>query len=193
MYTQHSNQPSKRLHPMANQPIRRMATRLPTYWLLLIAFIATPLSPAIALTEDVKKPVEIDANSALFDKKKGYAVYEGNVQIKQGSMLIQAWKIEIFAPKNNISKIVASGSPVKFRQRMDDGKLAQGQAKRMTYLIKDKVINFSGGARLSQDQDSFASNVITYSLRTGELKAGNNNRANKKATGRVKAIFYPTN
>lgn len=188
MYTSHTKTKITRTIKHSIKKLQYFYLSLPVFMLCIFAF-----NQASALSEDIQKPVEIEANSALFDKKKGYAVYEGNVQIKQGSMLIQAWKIEIFAPKNNIRKIIASGSPVKFRQRMDDGKLAQGQAKKMTYLISDKVINFSGGARLSQDNDSFTSNVITYSLRTGELKAGHNDNKNRKANGRVKAIFYPSN
>ncbi len=182
-----------------NHLITTITTNLPSmkkqsiYNIVTIALLFLGSSNAFALSSDIKKPIEIDANSALFDKAKGYGKYEGNVQIKQGSMLIQAWRIEVFAPKNNITKIVALGSPIKFRQRMDDGKLAQGQAKKMTYLIRDRVISLSGGASLSQDQDRFTSNVITYSLRTGELKAGHVDRKDHKRNGRVKAIFYPSN
>ena len=143
-----------------------------------------------ALKEDVSKPVHIDADSVLFNKSKGLAVYEGNVLIKQGSLVIKANKIEITAPKNDIQKITATGNPVSFQQTMDDGKPAKGKANQFVYLVKDKRIIMDGNAKLSQNNDNFSSNHIEYSIRDGELKAGNKKNHGKS---RVKAIFYPSN
>jgi lipopolysaccharide export system protein LptA len=155
-----------------------------------VAFTLFITSPSIALKNDVEKPVHIDANSVVFNKNKGFAIYEGNVTIVQGSLKIRANKIEIKAPNNEISKIIANGSPVSFEQKMDDGKLAKGKANRVIYLIKEKKIVLDGNAVISQNNDKFSSNHIDYSTRTGELRAGNKKTPGKS---RVKAIFYPTN
>lgn len=146
--------------------------------------------PAFSLKSDVEKPVHISADSVLFNKSKGLAVYEGNVSILQGTLEIKAHKIEINAPKNEITKITASGAPVSFKQKMDDGNMAVGQANRVIYLIKDKRLSMDGNASLSQKNDKFSSNHIEYSIRTGELKAGNKKTPGKS---RVNVIFYPTN
>ncbi len=146
--------------------------------------------PVMALKSDIEKPVHINADSVLFNKEKGLAVYEGNVNITQGTLEIRAGKIEIKAPDNEIEKISASGKPVSFKQKMDDGKLSLGGANRIVYLIKTKHLIMDGNAYISNGKDKFSSNHIEYSLRTGELKAGD-----KKAPGksRVNVIFYPTN
>lgn len=143
-----------------------------------------------ALKNDIEKPVHINADTVVFNKSKGLAVYEGNVTIKQGTLDIRAARIEIHAPNNEISKITAKGSPVSFQQQMDDGKLAKGKANNVRYQVKDKKIFLDGNAVISQNNDKFSSNHIEYSIQSGELKAGN-----KKAPGknRVKAIFYPSN
>lgn len=158
--------------------------------ILSITLILFLSASAHALKDDIEKPVYINADSVLFNKSKGQGVYEGNVSIVQGSLDIRAAKIEIHAPGGEIKKITASGSPVKFKQKMDDGKLAQGQANRVVYLVESKRIILDGNAALKQNNDNFASNHIEYSINNGELKAGN-----KKAPGksRVKAVFYPTN
>lgn len=154
---------------------------------LLAALIATP---AFALKDDISKPVHIDADSVVFNKSKGFAVYEGNVSIKQGSLVMRAHKIEIKAPNNKIVLIEAKGSPVSIQQKMDDGKMAKGSAKHIRYLIEEKRLILTGNAELSQNNDKFSSNHIEYSVRSGELKAGD-----KKAAGkdRVRAVFYPSN
>ncbi len=155
---------------------------------IIALFIIT--SPAYALKEDITKPVHINADSVLFNKAKGLAVYEGNVIIVQGTLNISASKIEITAVNNEISKLTANGSPVSFQQKMDDGKLAKGKANRVIYQVKAKRIIFDGDASISQHNDTFSSNHIEYSTRTGELKAGKKKASSK---GRVKAVFYPTN
>lgn len=143
-----------------------------------------------ALKSDIEKPVHINADSVLFNKSIGQAVYEGNVSIVQGTLDIRANKIEINAPNNKITKITANGSPVNFQQTMDDGKVAKGKANRVIYLVNEKRIYLDGNATISQNNDKFSSNHIEYSINNGELKAGNKKDAGKS---RVKAIFYPSN
>jgi len=156
----------------------------------LISLFMFFTSSAIALKEDVEKPVYISADSVVFNKSKGFAIYEGHVSIVQGTLKITASKIEIKAPKNEIRKITATGAPVSFQQKMDNGQLAKGKANRVIYLIKDKRLFLDGNAVISQGSDKFSSNHIDYSIRNGELKAGS-----KKAPGksRVNVIFYPSN
>ncbi len=145
-----------------------------------------------ALKDDVEKPVHIDADSVLFNKTKGLAVYEGNVSIVQGSLKITAHRIEINAPNNEIERITANGKPVSFQQKMDDGKLAKGSANKLLFLVKSKQLLMDGNAVISQNNDKFSSNHIEYSTQTGELKAGKNNKV-QGSKGRVKVIFYPSN
>jgi len=151
-------------------------------------------TPAFALKDDVTKPVYINADSVVFNKSKGFAVYEGNVSIVQGTLEIKAYKIEIKAPNNKIVLIEAKGNPVSFKQKMDDGKIAKGTAKRVRYFVEDKRLFMEGSAVLSQNNDKFTSDHIEYSIRSGELKAGtaSKNAADRKKK-RVRAIFYPNN
>lgn len=159
--------------------------------LILCCLLGT--SSAFALSSDIKQPVTIDADSVSFNKAKGYAVYEGNVSIEQGTLKIKAAKIEIFAPNNDIDRIVANGAPVSFQQKMDDGKFAIGKANNVQYKVKAKQLTLSGNASLSQDKDTFSSPNIVYSIATGELTAGGTPAGSNKKPGRVKAIFYPSN
>ena len=161
--------------------------------LILPALLLLGLSTGTqALSTDVEKPVSIEADAVVFNKNAGTALYTGRVEIIQGTLRITADRIEISAPKNEIQTIRATGRPVMFRQKMDTGKNAEGQAQLMTYFVKQKRLQLSGNASLKQDKDNFASNIIEYSTATGELKAGGGKAANGKS-GRVKAIFYPTN
>jgi len=171
----------------------RLITNLKNNTMIKLSILSLLLfftSFAMALKKDIEKPVYISADSVVFNKSKGFAIYEGHVSIVQGTLKIKASKIQISAPRNKISKITATGAPVSFQQKMDDGKLAKGKANRVIYLVEEKRILFDGGAVMSQNNDKFSSNHIEYSIRTGELKAGNKK---KSGTSRVKAVFYPSN
>ncbi len=152
---------------------------------LLLASLTTA---AYALTADVAKPVQIEADTAIFDKAAGTATYTGNVIIRQGTLEITAGNIQINAPNNEIQSIMATGTPVNLKQQMDNGKLAQGKANELQYFVKDKHLILRGNAELLQDKDRFASSTIEYSPDNGQLKAGGTGKS-----GRVSATFYPTN
>lgn len=141
-----------------------------------------------ALSNDVEKPVNIEADSVLFNNEKGIANYEGHVIIVQGSLRIEAEKVNIQAPEHEIVSITATGTPVIMQQTMDDGQLVKGQGNTITYKVKGKKIVLTGNAKLEQGKDKITNNHITYLPASGELKAGG-----KKNSGRVKAVFHPTN
>ena len=86
---------------------------------LLCLLLSGVASTAYAIKSDVEAPVQIEANSAVFDKMAGTASYDGNVTIRQGTLEILAAHIEINAPNNEIISIVASGAPVSLKQTMD--------------------------------------------------------------------------
>ena len=154
-------------------------------------------SSSWALQSDVEKPVEIEADSAVFDKLGGTASYSGNVLIRQGTLEIRASNIRINAPGNEIKSIIADGLPVSFKQKMDNGRAATGQAQNMKYFVADKRLTLTGNAELTQDKDRFASNFIEYLPESGQLRAGaqaaSTGEPHQGRSGRVSAIFYPTN
>ncbi len=160
--------------------------------IFIASLLIITMSVTLALKSDVEKPVFINADSVLFNKNKGLAVYEGNVSIIQGTLKITAHRIEINAPNNEIQRITATGNPVTFQQKMDDSKLAKGSANKLLYLVEGKKILMDGNAVISQNNDKFSSNHIEYSTKTGELKAGKNKNTTG-SKGRVKVIFFPSN
>lgn len=142
-----------------------------------------------ALASDVEKPLQIDADTATFDKKAGTAVYTGKVVVHQGSLEILAAEVHITAPENKIQLVVATGAPVNFKQQMDDGKQAVGHSNKMQYFVAEKRLLLDGDAELAQDQDKFSGNHIEYLPNTGQLNADGSG----SKSGRVSATFYPTN
>lgn len=168
--------------------IRTMLHPLISTFLFVMLLSPTGVS---ALSTDVKQPISIDANSALVNKLKGFAIYEGNVVVVQGSLKITAHKLEIYAPKNNVKKIVAYGSPVTMKQQLDDGKKATGRGNKVTYFVPEKNIILVGNARVTQEKDTVTSQYIQYLMHTGEIKAGDSKNHSSNSANRVRAVFFP--
>ncbi len=186
MYSLFSTQ-TKRLNHVS-QP-KTIPSKKPSSHLLSLV-LCSLLMPSLtwALSTDVEKPVNIEADSVLFNNEKGIANYEGHVIIVQGSLKIEAEKVNIQAPEHEIISITATGTPVVMQQTMDDGQLVKGQGNTIIYKVKGKKIVLTGNAKLEQGKDKISNNHITYLPASGELKAGG-----KKNSGRVKAVFHPTN
>ncbi len=52
-----------------------------------MAFVA---SLVFALPEDVKQPIEIEAQSVVVDETTGFNEFSGNAEVRQGSLLLFA-------------------------------------------------------------------------------------------------------
>lgn len=156
-------------------------------WLLGLLLACASYS-TYALDTDVEQPVEVEADSATFDRNAGTATYDGKVIIKQGTLEILADHVDILAPDNEIQHVTATGKPVDFKQDMENGKVAQGKALEMQYFVKEKRLTLTGEAELHQDQDIMTGHFMEYLADKGQLKA----EGKGSKTGRISAILYPS-
>lgn len=149
--------------------------------LLLLSSLAT------ALPNDREQPIALAADNATFNEKTGIAIYTGNVEIKQGSLLIKAEQISATTDKEGkILTVVATGKPAHMQQQPSVEKgIATAQAEEITYQARDGLIVLKRNAKLEQDGSSFKSLEIMYSMDKGEIEAKGNTQ------NRVQLVFPP--
>ena len=140
-------------------------------WLLIALFLLS--GGALALSGDKNQAIEIEADSVDIKESEGVSVYKGDVILRQGSIELSADKVTVEHKGGKPSKVVASGTPVHFKQRPGDNKPdIVGQANKMEYRVDSEELILSGKARLSQGKDSFASDRIVYDRVKAVVKAG---------------------
>jgi lipopolysaccharide export system protein LptA len=128
---------------------------------------------ACGLSSDKDQPIELEADSADLDEGKGLSVYRGNVELRQGSMRLQADTVTVKFDEGQANQVIAEGRPVKFEQLPDDSKqLVKGRARRAEYLISSEELILIGDANLMQGKDSFKSDRIVYDRIKSKIKAG---------------------
>lgn len=159
---------------------------------LLISGLLSPL--ALAFNEDSKQPINISANRAEGDEKKGITRYIGDVKIIQGSLTIKADEVTIGIIKDKVSHLIAIGNPASFQQQNSEQGLVVASAKRITYYIKAGHLQLAGAAKIDQPQASVSGEQIDYYTNEQRVTAVGDkeqNSNNPNGNSRVKVVIPP--
>ncbi|WP_406665868.1 lipopolysaccharide transport periplasmic protein LptA [Gallaecimonas sp. GXIMD1310] len=153
--------------------------------IILSLLLAVPLVVQAA-DNDFSQQLKINANNTDADNIKKTLVYQGDVNIRQGSLHIQAERLEIDGnPAGRVLK--ATGSPVLFEQQLDDGSWVRAQADQISYYDNKRLIVLSGHAQVQQATSTLKGDTIRYDLGKQQLQA----KADSD-TGRVTTILAPS-
>jgi lipopolysaccharide export system protein LptA len=145
---------------------------------------------ALAEKEDRNRPIQIEADLVRFDDTKKTAMYEGNVILSQGTMSINADRIDIHQDDKGMTLGEATGQPVRFQQKAEGrDEYLDAQANRLEYDARTEVIKLIGGARLKLGGDELRGGVIVYDVRTERYQAEGGVADGRQ--GRVRAMIQP--
>lgn len=143
------------------------------FTVLLSLALVFCLGTATALPNDKDQPVEIEADSVDINESEGTSVYQGSVEIKQGSIRLKADKVTVIQRGKKPSRFLAEGRPVQFRQlESEQNGYVTGRARRAEYQLSSEELFLIGDAVLTQGKDSFKSDRIVYDRVRARLKAG---------------------
>ncbi len=146
---------------------------------------------AWSLNTDAQQPIYIESDAATYDEKKGESVYTGRVQVKQGSMQMNADRLVIHMnekTKKRVNKMIATGNPVRFKQKpSDDKEEIRGRSLRAEYYAGEGKLILLEKAKIVQGKNTYTSEQIEYDTKNSIVKAGAKN-SNKK---RVHVTLHP--
>lgn len=144
--------------------------------------------------------IEIMADSAELDEKRGLTVYRGDVTIQQGEITIAADTVTLETqtetstdasggPSRTVSKIVASGSPARFtRHTVQQSEPIRAQGETIRYNVGSGIILLESNASIDRNGSVFSGEKIEYFIEQERVKAESN--PNDKR-GRVHTVFTP--
>ncbi len=132
-------------------------------WLLLALSLALPAA-AFALSSDREQPIHIEADSVQIDDLNGVSVYRGHVVYSQGTIRLEADTVHLYHDENrHVSRLEASGEPVRFRQRLDgDDEDMQAHARRMEYFADPQRLVLEHEAWIWRHDVEFTGDYISY-------------------------------
>ncbi|MCW1876923.1 lipopolysaccharide ABC transporter substrate-binding protein LptA [Erwinia sp. INIA-01] len=129
--------------------------------------------PALALTGDSDKPVNVDSENQALDMQGNVATFTGKVIVTQGSIKITADKVVVTRPGGDSNKTIvdAYGNPATFYQMQDNGKPVQGHAQKMHYELAKDFVELTGNAYLEQLDSNVKGDRITYLVKEQKMQA----------------------
>jgi len=165
------------------------------YWAILCMLLLSLHAPfSYAERADRDKPIQVDADHVTVDDANQVSTFEGNVQMNQGTLLIEADKIVVTQDKKGFSQMVATGNLAHFRQKRDGvNQYAEGYGERIEYDNFIEIANIFGQARVKREGDDVKGEHIIYNTKTGVFKVFGSNNPDPDAPGqgRVQIIIQP--
>lgn len=161
--------------------------------------LASEAAASQALDTDARKklPITIESDRAERDEKRALTVYSGNVEVRQGDIVITADTVTIKPPsekhqsQNEIlatgtpSKISVSSSPNTGQQPNQQSQRLTASANQITFNISNQSVLLKGNANLSQEGSEVTGEEISYEIKNSRIKAN----ASDDNKGRVRTIL----
>jgi lipopolysaccharide export system protein LptA len=172
--------------------------------LLALLLCAAALVPAQAEKADRSKPLTIEADQpSSVDLLKQVVVFNGNVVVAQGTMVIRAERVEVRERPDGYRSATAIGKPASFRQKRDGvDETIEGSAERVEYDSRGEVVRFSGNAQVRRLRgttlaDEISGSLITYDSGNeifsvqGAASSGAASPSAGGSSGRVRVVITP--
>lgn len=157
----------------------------------ILCFTLCTLTVAVhALTTDKEQVMHVMADSADLSQEKHKGIYNGNVELIQGSTNLRATKAETQGDeKNQLVLAIAHGSKDKQAHywTITDPKkpVLHAYADTIRYYPKQHIIELVGHARVEQGENSFSAAKIKYdTIKQHVLSQGDNKQ-------RITIIYHP--
>lgn len=147
--------------------------------------------PAHAEKADRNKPVNLEADTVTLDDIKKISVYQGNVILSQGTLMLRADFVQVTQNANGLDKVSATGRPVAFRQKVEGREeFIDGFADRIEFDNTNGQLELIGQAQLRRGSDELRGARISYNANTEFYKVIGQPDA-KTPSGRVRAVIRP--
>ena len=164
-----------------------------TFKLGLLAGLCAALLalPAHAEKADRSKPLNLEADSVTLDDIKKISVYQGNVILSQGTLLLRADRVQVTQNADGLDKLHAAGRPAAFRQKIEGrDEFIEGFANRIEFDSVNGQLELIGQAQLRRGGDELRGAQISYNANTEFYKVVGQPDA-KTPSGRVRAVIRP--
>jgi lipopolysaccharide export system protein LptA len=159
-----------------------------------ILLLGALLSPAWAERADREKPINLEADRVTIDDAKKVSVFEGNVVLTQGTLVIRADRMIVREDKQGFNQGTAFGNLAKFRQKRDGvDEYIEGEAERIEYDSQAERLQLFNRAQMKRGADEVRGSYISYDQPTEFFRVvgAAENAPAGSVPGRVRAVIQP--
>ncbi|MCK6405646.1 MAG: lipopolysaccharide transport periplasmic protein LptA [Rhodocyclaceae bacterium] len=177
-----------------------MQIRARRHTLAIATLLAVIAAPASAERADRDKPISLEANRISVDDVKKVQIYDGNVVLTQGTLVIRSDRIVVSQDADGFQKGVATGGPgglARFKQKREgQNEYIEGEAERIEHDARSETTQFFVRAWVRSGLDEVKGNYISYDSVNERYQVSSGVSADGKGPaktegGRVRAIIQP--
>ena len=156
------------------------------------------MGSALAEKADRDKPVNLEASKVTVDDIKRVHIFEGNVILSQGTLMIRSAKLVVTQDAEGFQKGIATGGEgglARFRQKREGkDEYIEGEGDRIEYDSRSEKAEFINRAYVKSGMDEVRGNNISYDGKTEQYLVTSAPGASPGSKeGRVTAIIQPKN
>jgi lipopolysaccharide export system protein LptA len=129
------------------------------FCLLLLA-----AAPAHALKSDRQQPLDVRADSTDGTLGDGTATLRGNVEIRQGTLLIRADVAAVEKAEGRVRRFELTGNPVHLQQEIEEEGLVSARARKVEYEVASGIVILTGAADVDHPQYQINGEVLRYDM-----------------------------
>ena len=154
--------------------------------LLLAIVLSLAVTPAMALKSDRQKPLEVNADASDGTLGDGTATLRGNVEIRQGTLLIRADIARVERAEGRVRRFELDGSPVHLQQEIEEEGLVRAEAQKVEYEVASGIVTLTGAADVDHPQYHISGEVLRYDMNAQHFQGSGGD-----ADGRIQIRMEP--
>ena len=132
---------------------------------LLLIFLVTLLPlPAWALKTDRQQPLDVNADASDGTLGDGTSNLRGNVEIRQGTLLIKADHAQVTKVDGRVRQVELRGEPVHLQQEIEEQGLVVAEARTVQYEVATGLVTLTGNADVVHPQYKVSGDVLKYDM-----------------------------
>ncbi len=155
---------------------------------LCLAALCLALGPGslLALKTDRQQPLEVKADATDGTLGDGTAMLTGNVEIRQGTLLIQADTAEVEKAEGRARRFEFNGDPVHLQQEIENEGLVTAEARRIEYEVATGIVTLTGAADVVHPQYQISGEVLEYDMNLQHFRG-----SGSEDSGRIRIQMDP--
>ena len=154
--------------------------------LLTAAVLGLAAGPVWALKSDRQQPLDVEADHTDGSLGDGQATLSGNVEIRQGTLLIRADVATVEKVDGQVRRFELTGQPVHLQQEIENEGLVTAEARRVEYEVATGIVTLTGSADVDHPQYQITGEVLRYDMNVQHFQGSGGGD-----DGRIRILLEP--
>lgn len=127
-------------------------------------FLMVCTAPLHALKTDRQQPLDVKADSTDGTLGDGVTTLKGNIEIRQGTLLVQADVANVSKAEGRVKRIELTGEPVHLQQEIENEGLVTAEAAKIEYEVASGIVTLTGAADVVHPQYRISGEKLIYDM-----------------------------